>query len=224
MARGRRSDFLLAGLGLVAVANGLFLGLTLYGLLAAALKLVGAHSPSSGLAWLAGALAGSGLLVLALQREQALRQGAYGPWTLRRATSLPELRLEQRFEALAAASSLELPPALLLLDSPDPNAFAMGRSREEASVVLTTGLLRVLRPPEQDAVLLHELAQVESDDLRAVGLADAIADAIADLSRSKGRLLWGPRAIVTDMLPLILISLVGLAVVAAEPEGGVAAA
>jgi heat shock protein HtpX len=224
--RGRRSDYLLGGLGLVAIANGLFLGLSLYALLAAALRLLGGRAPSAGLAWLLGAAAALTVLGISVWREWALREGAYGPWRLTHATrfSATDSPVGQRFESLVEASSLSVSPALWLLQSPDPNAFAVGRSRDDASVVVTTGLLDLLTPEEQDAVLAHELAHVESEDLKAVGLADAVADSISDLARAKGRYLWGPRSIVTDMRPFLVvlaIGFVGLSVLPKLGEGSV---
>jgi heat shock protein HtpX len=224
--RGRRSDYLLGGLGLVALANGLLLGLSLYALLAAALHLLGDRAPSAGLAWLIGATAALALLGISLWREWALREGTYGPWQLAHATRFSDTDspVGQRFESLVEASSLSTCPALWLLQSPDPNAFAVGRSRDDASVVVTTGLLDRLTPEEQDAVLAHELAHVETEDVKAVGLADAVADCISDLSRLKGRYLWGPRNIVVDMRPLLVvmaIGIVGLNVLPKPGEGSV---
>jgi Zn-dependent protease with chaperone function len=224
--RGRRSDYLLGGLGLVALANGLFLGLSLYALLAAALHILGDRAPSAGFAWLVGAVAALALLGLSLWREWALREGEYGPWKLAHATRFSDSHspVGERFESLVAASSLSRSPALWLLQSPDPNAFAVGRSRDDASVVVTTGLLDLLSPEEQDAVLAHELAHIEREDLKAIGLADAVADSIGDLARIKGRYLWGPRNIVVDMRPFLIvlgIGVVGLSVLPKPGEGSV---
>ncbi len=226
MWRGRRSDYLLGGLGLIAIANGLLLGLSLYALLAAALRLLGDRAPSAGFAWLVGAVAALSLLFLALWREWALREGEYGPWKHAHATrfSDSDSPVGGRFESLVAASSLSRSPALWLLQSPDPNAFAVGRSRDDASIVVTTGLLELLTPEEQDAVLAHELAHVETEDIKAVGLADAVADSIGDLARTKGRYLWGPRNIVVDMRPFLVvmaIGAVGLYVLPKPGEGSV---
>src|SRR6476646_3932209 len=74
--QGRRSDYLLAGLSLVALANGILLGLSLYGLLVVLVKLVHGQRPALAYGWIAGAVAGVALLALALQRERLLRQPA----------------------------------------------------------------------------------------------------------------------------------------------------
>jgi heat shock protein HtpX len=217
--RGRRSDLLLGGLALVAVANGLLLGLSLYGLLAAALKVVHGHVPPWGFAWLAGAIAAAVLLARSLLQERALRSGERASWTPFTDDPRGHLLVE-RFQALAGISSLHQAPALGWIDSPEQNAFAVGRSRDQAAIVVTTGLIECLPPEELEAVLAQQLAHVESEDIKAVGLADAVADSIADLSQAKGRFLWGPRAILADMRPLLLISVAGLIFVAALPQMG----
>jgi len=211
MRRGKRSNLLLGGLALVAMANGLLLGLSLYGLLAAALKVLHDHAPPLEYAWLAGALAGAALLGLSLLRERALRLGGPEAWH----PFPPEHPAATRFAALVAASSLHVPPALRWVDDSERNAFVVGRSREEATIVLTAGLVEALQSPELEAVLAEQIAQVESEDLHAVGLADAIADSIGDLTQAKGRFLWGPRTIVAETAPFLVVSIVGIVLISA---------
>jgi Zn-dependent protease with chaperone function len=217
--RGRRSDLLLAGLALVAVANGLLLGLTLYGLLAAALKVVHDKAPPLGYAWLTGALAASALLVKSLLQERRLRSGERTDWTPF-PTDPNEHPLVDRFAALVAASSLDHSPQLGWVDIAERNAFAVGRSRDDAAIVLTAGLIEYLSLDQLNAVLAQQLAHVETEDVKAVGLADSVADSVADLSRVKGRFLWGPKAIFADMNPLLLTSVAGLIFVAVLPQFG----
>lgn len=219
MRRGRRSDLLLGGLALVAIANGLLLGLSLYGLLALALKVVQIKPPSLGYAWAAGALAALVLLGLSLQRARKLREGEHGLWTPF-PTDDPEHPVARRFRALVGASSLDRSPVLGWVESSDRNAFAVGRSRDEASIVVTSGLIEQLQPAEMDAVLAQELAHVELEDLKAVGLANAVANSISDLARARGRIFWGPRTIVADMWPFLLVSAVAFLVIPQLPRSG----
>ena len=63
------------------------------------------------------------------------------------------------------AASVDLPPPeLKLINSWSPNAFAVGVRRAEATVVLTTELLRRLEPKEIEAVVAHELAHIANRD------------------------------------------------------------
>lgn len=209
---------LLGGLALVAIANGVLLGLSLYGLLAAAVRLIHGQLPPLGYAWLFGIVAGVALLVMALQRERSLREDEYGLWTSP-AEESSNAPLVGRFQALIDASTLTRAPALWSVESPEPNAFAVGRSRNDASIVVTSALFERLEPAEQDAVLAHEVASVEAEGLKAVGLADALVDSIAELTRVKGRFLWGPREIVADMLPFLGVCF-GITVFASvQPRG-----
>jgi Zn-dependent protease with chaperone function len=217
--RGRRSDFLLAGLALVAVANGLFLGLSLYGLLAAALKIVHGQAPALGYAWLIGGLGALFLLLASLRRERQLREGEYRFWAPFPSDS-GDNPVVDRLRALVDESSLDRQPILGWIESDDLNAFTVGRSRDEASIILTSALIERLPAEELDAVLAQQLAHVEFEDIRAVGLADAVADSIADLARAKGRFLWGPRAIINDMRPFLLVTAVAFLLMSVLPRSG----
>ena len=52
-----------------------------------------------------------------------------------------------------------------VIDSPSPNAFATGRSKNHAVVAVTTGLLNQLSEPELEAVLAHELTHIINRDM-----------------------------------------------------------
>jgi Zn-dependent protease with chaperone function len=207
----RRSSLMLAGLIAIAVANGVLLGLTLYGLAAA---LIG---PLVGLA--IGLISANYILVVSVQRERALRRGEYELWSPLQAEP-QEHPLVARLRGLTKQSSLNRPPRLGCIESEEKNAFTVGRSPEEATIVLTSGLIESLTRSELDAVLAQQLAHVENDDVRAVGIADAIADSIEDLAQIKGRFLWGPGAIFRDILPFLAALVVAMIVVSILPTVG----
>jgi heat shock protein HtpX len=76
-------------------------------------------------------------------------------------------REEEEVEQLVrrTAASVDLPPPKLkLINSWSPNAFAVGLTRAQATVVLTTELLRRLTPKELEAVVAHELAHIANRD------------------------------------------------------------
>lgn len=204
---------------LVAVANGLFLGITLYSLLATLLKLVHAHVPRFRYALLVGALGAGGLLIASLLRERALRHGEYLLWTPMR-TEPEEHPLLSRLRELTRKTSLEHPPALGWINSPEKNAFAVADSRSEASIILTAGLIETLPDEEMDAVLAQQLAHIEREDVKAVGFADAVADSVRDLTRVKGQFVWGPTAIARDMAPLLVVCVVGGALLTDTERSG----
>jgi heat shock protein HtpX len=58
-------------------------------------------------------------------------------------------------------------PEVWVYDSPDPNAFATGPSRNNSMVAVSTGLLQNLKEEEVKAVLAHEMGHVYNGDMFA---------------------------------------------------------
>ncbi|CBK40992.1 probable Protease HtpX [Nitrospira defluvii] len=56
-------------------------------------------------------------------------------------------------------------PEVWVYESPDPNAFATGPSKNNAMVAVSTGLLANLREDEVKAVLAHEMGHVFNGDM-----------------------------------------------------------
>lgn len=75
-----------------------------------------------------------------------------------------------RVERLARTAGME-PPAVAVVDSPVPNAFATGRSVDDATVAVTEGLRERLDGDELDAVLAHEVAHVRNRDVAVMSVA-----------------------------------------------------
>jgi heat shock protein HtpX len=46
-------------------------------------------------------------------------------------------------------------PRIAVVDTPMPNAFAMGRSQKKATVCATTGIMQLLSPAEHAGVMAH---------------------------------------------------------------------
>lgn len=72
-------------------------------------------------------------------------------------------------------------PKVYLYDSPQPNAFATGRSPEHAAVAASTGLLNMLTPDEVAGVMAHELAHVQHRDTLTMTITATLAGAISML-------------------------------------------
>lgn len=62
-------------------------------------------------------------------------------------------------------------PRMGIIESGTPNAFAFGRVRSDARIVVTRGLLEILTPEEVNAVLAHELGHVAHYDFAVMALA-----------------------------------------------------
>lgn len=66
-------------------------------------------------------------------------------------------------------------PALYLLDSPTPNAFATGRTPARGVVAVTTGITQLLTREELAGVIAHELAHIKHRDTRISAIVATIA-------------------------------------------------
>lgn len=84
-------------------------------------------------------------------------------------------------ERLSGRAGLPM-PKVFIIDSPQPNAFATGRSPEHASVAATTGLLDRLSPEEVEGVMAHELAHVKHRDTLIMTVTATLAGAIGMLA------------------------------------------
>jgi len=70
-------------------------------------------------------------------------------------------------------------PKVAIVNSPQPNAFATGRSKDHAVVAATSGLLNIMNDSEVEAVLGHEIGHVVHKDMLVSTVAASIAAAIS---------------------------------------------
>lgn len=90
----------------------------------------------------------------------------------------------------------ELPmPRVYVLDNPQPNAFATGRSPSHAAVAASTGLLEALTKEEVAGVIAHELAHIKHRDTLTMTVAATIGGAISMVAQylQFGMLFGGQR-------------------------------
>jgi len=66
-------------------------------------------------------------------------------------------------------------PTVAVADTHTPNAFATGRSKNTATVAVTTGLLQTLDQDELEGVIAHELAHVKNRDVMVMTIASFLA-------------------------------------------------
>ena len=67
-------------------------------------------------------------------------------------------------------------PEVAIFDSPDPNAFATGMSRNNALVAVSTGLLQRMNRREVEAVLGHEVSHVANGDMVTLALIQGVVN------------------------------------------------
>jgi len=73
-------------------------------------------------------------------------------------------------------------PAVYLIDTPQPNAFATGRNPQNAAVAVTTGLIQTLSREELAGVIAHELAHIRNHDTAIMTVTATFAGAITMLA------------------------------------------
>ena len=83
---------------------------------------------------------------------------------------------------LVARANLPM-PRVYIMNNPQPNAFATGRSPQNAAVCASTGLLEMLSPEEVSGVMAHELAHVKNYDTLTMAVAATIGGAISMLAQ-----------------------------------------
>ena len=82
------------------------------------------------------------------------------------------------------AARAELPmPRVYVIDNPQPNAFATGRSPARSAVAASTGLLDMLTPEEVAGVMAHELAHIKNRDTLTMTVAATIGGAISMMAQ-----------------------------------------
>ena len=115
----------------------------------------------------------------------------------------PELhRMVERLSQQA-----DLPkPAVAVADTNVPNAFATGRNQKNATVAVTTGLLRTLDQDELEGVVAHELAHVKNRDVMVMTIASFLST-IAFFIVRWGWLLGGNNRQGAPVIVAIVVSL-----------------
>jgi heat shock protein HtpX len=83
-------------------------------------------------------------------------------------------------------------PEIAVYDSPEPNAFATGASRDHALVAVSTGLLRGMNRDEVAAVLGHEITHVANGDMVTLALIQGVLNTfVMFLARVLGGIIDG---------------------------------
>jgi heat shock protein HtpX len=118
-------------------------------------------------------------------------------------------------------------PEVGIFDSPEPNAFATGASRDHALVAVSTGLLARMSRSEAEAVMGHEVTHVANGDMVTLTLIQGVVNTfVFVLSRIIGeladRLLFrrdedergpGIGAFVMTMVAQVFLSLIATMIV-----------
>ena len=94
-------------------------------------------------------------------------------------------RIETILKKLSKEAGIAV-PKLYMVDSPQPNAFATGRSKKKCAVAVTKGLVELLDDDEIEGVLSHEIAHIRNRDILLSTIAATVAAAISYIAE----MLW----------------------------------
>ena len=144
----------------------------------------------SGLLLLIGfSVGGLGGVIIALVIAMALNVGSY--WfsadIVLKTSKAREIEYEddrdlfRMIEQVAREAGMPM-PRVYIMDTPQPNAFATGRSPKHAAVAVTTGIRRLLTDRELRGVLGHEMAHVANRDILTSSVVATVASAITFIS------------------------------------------
>jgi len=86
-----------------------------------------------------------------------------------------EAWLVQTVAAQAQRAGIKM-PEVAVYDSPEPNAFATGPSRNNSLVAVSTGLLNSMSRDEVEAVLAHEVSHVANGDMVTLTLIQGVVN------------------------------------------------
>lgn len=114
---------------------------------------------------------GGALISLAISKWMALR--STGARKIEQPATENERWLVDTVRRQAEAAGVGM-PEVAVFQSPAPNAFATGMSRNNALVAVSSGLLQVMDRDEVEAVLGHEMTHVANGDMVTLTLIQGV--------------------------------------------------
>lgn len=114
---------------------------------------------------------GGAFVSLWISRWMALR--ATGARVIEQPHNSAEQWLLQTVKRQAQQAGLPM-PQVAIYASPEPNAFATGRSKKESLVAVSTGLMDAMSQDEVEAVLAHEVSHIANGDMVTMTLIQGV--------------------------------------------------
>ena len=121
------------------------------------------------------ALFGIGGAFVSLFLSKWMAKRSTGAQVIEQPRNNVERWLVQTVEQQAAQAGIGM-PEVAVFDSPQPNAFATGASRNAALVAVSTGLLETMQREEVEAVLGHEIGHVANGDMLTLTLIQGVVN------------------------------------------------
>jgi heat shock protein HtpX len=135
------------------------------------------------------AIFGFGGAFVSLLMSKWMARNAMGVRVISQPATPTEQWLVDMVARLARAAGVGM-PEVGVFQSPAPNAFATGYSRDAALVAVSTGLLAAMNEEEIEAVLGHELTHVANGDMVTLTLIQGVVNTfVIFLSRIIGNIV-----------------------------------
>jgi heat shock protein HtpX len=119
------------------------------------------------------AVMGMGGSFISLLMSKMLAKRSMGVYVIEQPANATEQWLVETVARQARQAGIGM-PEVGLFDSPEPNAFATGFSKNSALVAVSTGLLHNMDADEVEAVLGHEISHVANGDMVTMGLLQGV--------------------------------------------------
>lgn len=116
---------------------------------------------------------GGAFISLWISRWMALR--ATGARVIDRPRNTAEQWLLETVQRQAKQAGLPM-PQVAIYNSPEPNAFATGRSKKASLVAVSTGLMNAMGQDEVEAVLAHEVSHIANGDMVTMTLIQGVVN------------------------------------------------
>ena len=169
------------------------------------------------------AVIGMGGSFISLALSKTMAKTSMGVKVIDQPRSADERWLVQTVASQAQRVGIDM-PEVGVFDSPQPNAFATGMSRNASLVAVSTGLLRHMSRDQVEAVLGHEMSHVANGDMVTLTLVQGVVNTfVIFLSRVVGHLVdrtvfkvergHGPGFWITAMLAQMVLGVVASMIV-----------
>lgn len=133
------------------------------------------HATGTGsiLAW--AAVVGFTGSIISLLLSKTIAKHSVGAVVIEQPENEYEAWLLSTVEHQARQWNLKM-PEVAIYDSPEPNAFATGASKNNSLVAVSTGLLQHMNRDEVEAVLAHEMAHIGNGDMVTLTLIQGVVN------------------------------------------------
>lgn len=137
------------------------------------------------------AVFGFGGAFISLLMSKPIAKWSTGAKVIEAPRSSQEIWLVETVRQQAERAGIGM-PEVAVYDSPEPNAFATGATRNSSLVAVSTGLLARMERQEVEAVLAHEVSHVANGDMVTLTLIQGVVNTfVIFLARLIGGLVDG---------------------------------